>query len=116
MPCIDWKTYFPRFKDEKGDNASLHLVKFHMHVHKLWVQFHEYCLMKMSMATLERKEKQWYENLLFACLYSLQDFHIVFFENYKGSYPSLLLVQDYCPYFVSFIQNFENAYEDDEFM
>jgi len=30
-----------KFKDEKGDDAALHLVKFHMHVCKLKVQFHE---------------------------------------------------------------------------
>jgi hypothetical protein len=31
MPCIDWQTHFPKFKDEEGDDVSLHLVKFHMH-------------------------------------------------------------------------------------
>jgi len=31
MPCIDWQTYFPKFKDKEGDDVSFHLVKFHMH-------------------------------------------------------------------------------------
>jgi hypothetical protein len=41
--------------------------------------------MKMFMATLEGKEKQWYENLWSASLYSLQYFHTIFFEKYKES-------------------------------
>ena len=87
-----------------------------MHVGKIKFQFHEDCLMKMFMVTLEEKEKQWYENSPSASLYSLQDFHTSFFENYKRSYPSLLLVQDCCHRFEIFIQNLENAYEDDVFM
>jgi hypothetical protein len=39
--------------------------------------------MKMFMVTLEGKGKQWYENLPFASLYSLQDFHTIFFEIIK---------------------------------
>ena len=57
MPCIDCQTYMPRFIDGKGDDVALHLVKFHMHVRKLKVQFHEDCLMQMFMVTLEGKEK-----------------------------------------------------------
>jgi hypothetical protein len=57
MPCIDWQTYLPKFKDEEGDDVALHLIKFHMHTHKLKVKFHEDCLMKMFMATLEGKGK-----------------------------------------------------------
>jgi len=68
MPFIDWKTYLPRFIDGKGDDASLPLVKFIMHVRKLNVQFHEDFLMNMFMVTLEGKAKQWYENLPFASL------------------------------------------------
>jgi len=70
MYHTDWQTYLPKFRDDKGDDVALHLVKFHMHVCKIRVQFHEDCLMKMSMATLEGKTKQWYENLPFASLYS----------------------------------------------
>jgi hypothetical protein len=116
MPCIDWQTYLPRFKDGKGDDVALHLIRFHMHVRKLRVQFHEDCLMKMFMATLEGKEKQWYENLPSASLYSLKDFHTTFFEKYKESYSSLLLVKHCCEHFENFIEHLENAYEDDEFM
>jgi hypothetical protein len=35
MPSVDWKTYLPRFKDKKGDDVAIHLVRFHMHVRKL---------------------------------------------------------------------------------
>jgi hypothetical protein len=83
MPCIDWKTYFPKFKHEEGDDVSFHLIKFHMHIHKLQVELHEYFRMKMFMATLEGKEILWYEKLRAASLYSRQDFHMVFYENYK---------------------------------
>lgn len=79
MPSIDWKTCLPKFKDEKGHNATLHLIRFHMHVHTLRIRFHEDCLMKMFMATLEGKTQSWYENLPHACIYSLKDFHSVFF-------------------------------------
>jgi hypothetical protein len=74
MPCIDWKTYLPKFKDEEGDDDALHLIKFHMHSRKLKVKWHEYCLMKMFMATLHGNARSWYENLPSASLYSLQGF------------------------------------------
>ena len=104
IPCIYWQTYLPRFKDGKGDDVALHLVKFHMHVRKLKVKLHKYFLMKIFMTTLEGKARLWYEKLTAANLYSLKDFHTIFFENYKGSYPSLLLVQNCCHYFENFIQ------------
>ena len=56
MPCIDWQTYFPKFKNEEGNDATPHLIKIHMHIHKLGVKFKEYFLMKMFMATLEGKQ------------------------------------------------------------
>ena len=37
MPKVEWLTDLPIFKDEKKDNVSLHLVRFHMHVHSLKV-------------------------------------------------------------------------------
>jgi hypothetical protein len=72
--------------------------------------------MKMFKASLEGKERSWYKKLLAASLYSLKDFHTIYFENYKGSYPSLLLVQNCCDYFENFIQNMENVYEYEVFM
>jgi hypothetical protein len=55
LPRIDWQTYLPKFKDQEGDDVALHLVKFHMHVHRLQIQFSEDCLMNMFMETLEGK-------------------------------------------------------------
>ena len=55
MPEVDWLDDLPIFKDEKKDNAALHLVKFHMHVRSLKAHFPEDCLMKMFMTTLEGK-------------------------------------------------------------
>jgi len=35
MPKVEWPDDPPIFKDEKKDNAALHLVRFHMHVQSL---------------------------------------------------------------------------------
>jgi hypothetical protein len=63
IPHINWKNYLPKFKDGKGNVVILHLIRFHMHICKLGVEFHEDCLMKIFMATLEGKEILWYEGL-----------------------------------------------------
>ena len=55
MPKVEWLDDLPIFKDEKKDNVALQLVRFHMHVHNLKVQFPEDFLMKMFIATLEVK-------------------------------------------------------------
>ena len=52
IPNIDWITYLPRFKDQKNDDAGIHLFRFHKHIHKLGVELHEDSLMKMFMASL----------------------------------------------------------------
>ena len=41
IPNIDWQAYLPRFKDQKGDDATIHLFRFHNHIHKLGVELHE---------------------------------------------------------------------------
>jgi len=81
ISCIDLKSYFPKLKDENGDDVALHLIKFHMHAHKMRVQFPEDCLMKMFMATLEGNIRSWYEGFPFASIYSLKYFHSIFFEE-----------------------------------
>ena len=53
IPKVDWLQNLPMFKNMEGNDAALHLVKFHIHVHKLKINFLEDCLMKMFMATLE---------------------------------------------------------------
>jgi hypothetical protein len=116
MPQVDWKTYLPKFRDGNGDDATLHLIRFHMHVRKLKIRFHEDCLMKIFMATLEGKARSWYERFPLACMYSLKDFHSIFFEKYRESYPSFLLIEDCCYHFENFIQELESAYDDEEFM
>lgn len=40
----------------------------------------------------------------------------MFFEKYKESYPSLILVQNYCSHVHSFIEYLENFYGDNELM
>lgn len=93
IPKVDWLTHLPKFKDQEGEYAAFHLIKFHMHISRLKVQFLEDCLMKMFMATLEEKARTWYEKLPHASIYSLQDFYAVFCENYKRDHPSLALVE-----------------------
>ena len=53
IPKVDWQRNFPMFKDDDKNDATLHIVRFHMHICKLKVYFPKYCLMKIFMATLE---------------------------------------------------------------
>ena len=63
LPCIDSQVHLPKFKEEKGDDVALHLVKFHMHLHRLRIELLEDSLMKMFMASLEGNARSWYEKL-----------------------------------------------------
>ena len=83
MLKVEWLTNLPIFKDEKNYNASLHLVRFHIHVHSLKVQFAEDCLMNMFMVTLEEKAWSCYESLPNGSLYSLFYFHLAFYVTYE---------------------------------
>ena len=116
MPKVDWLYDLPIFKDEKKYNVSLHLVRFHMHVCSLKVQFPEHCLMKMFMTTLEGKAWSWYKSLENGSIYSLANFHDEFYEMYKECHPSLLLVKDCCKQSLRLIQYLEDCYDDEEFM
>ena len=107
MPKVDWQRNFPVFKNVKGNDATLHLVRFHMHVCILKINFPEDCMMNIFMATLECEARSWYESLSPTCIYYLKDFHTMFFEMYKESCPSLILVQNCCKHVDSFIENLE---------
>lgn len=63
IPRIDWQTCLPKFKDHERDDASLHLVKFHFHIHNLGVYLPKDYLMNMSMDSLEEDVRSWYERL-----------------------------------------------------
>ena len=117
IPCIDWQTCLPKFKDEEGDVVAVHLIKIHMHIYKLGVEFKEDYLMKMFKASLEGKEISWYEILPVASLYSLEYFHSAFYENYKESYPSLSLFENCSQVnFENFMQHMEDDYGVEELM
>jgi len=116
MPKVDWSRNLPTSNDDGKKDAALHLVRFHMHIRKLKVDFPEDCLMKIFLATLEGEAQSWYENLPLACIYCLKDFHALFIERYQVSYPSLNLVHDCCKHAYSFIESLEKYYEDDNFM
>lgn len=116
IPKVDWSRNLPIFNDDGKKDAALHLVRFHMHIRKLKLDFPEDCLMKIFLATLEGEAQSWYESLPPACIYCLKDFHAMFIERYKDSYPSLNLVLDCCKHAYSFIESLEKFYEDDNFM
>ena len=116
FPKVNWQRNLPMFKDDNRNDAALHLVRFHLHIHKLKIDFPDYCLMKIFMATLEGDARSWYESLLPTCIHCLKDFHTMFFERYKEFYPSLNLVQNCCKHVYSFIEHLEKVYEDDDFM
>ena len=116
IPKVDWSKNLPVFRNVEGNDAALHLVKFHIHVHKLKINFPEDCLMKMFMATLEDEARSWYESLPPASIYCLKDFHAIFFERYKESCASLILVQNCCEHVSSFIEDLENFYGRDDLM
>ena len=90
LPRTNWKTYFPKFRDEQGDDVALHFLKFQMHIHRLRIEFPKDCLMKMFMASLEGKARSWFEKLSLGSFYSLKYFHSIFFERY--SFISLFII------------------------
>ena len=104
----------PKFIDGNEDEAILHLIKFHWHIHKLGIKFHEVCLMKMFMATLEGKSRSWYEGLMPCSLFSLKEFHTTFFEFYGKYHHSFLLFKDCCESCENFIQYLEENFGDEE--
>ena len=55
MPKVDWSRNLPTFNDDGKKDAALHLIIFHMHIHKLKVDFPEDCLMKIFLATWKVK-------------------------------------------------------------
>jgi len=59
IPCIYWKGTLSKCKGEDGEDASLHLVKFHFHIHRLKTNFTEDCLMKIFMVKLEEITRKW---------------------------------------------------------
>ena len=72
MPEINWMKNLPIFRDEKVDDPLLHLIKFHIHIRRLKVEWHEDCLVKLFMATLEGSARNWYEWLEPGILFSLR--------------------------------------------
>ena len=53
IPKVDWGSDLPRFQDKNTDNILLHLIQFHIHSSRLKGDWHEDCLMKIFMETLE---------------------------------------------------------------
>ena len=60
--------------------------------------------MKMFMATLEERARLWYERFPTATIYSLEDLYSMFCNKYKESYPSTVLVENFC-------ENLDNIFQ-----
>ena len=84
LPQINWDKSLLMFQDEKIDDPLLHLIKNHIYVWGLKVEWHKDYLMKMFMATLEGKARNWYEWLEPGILFSLKDFHKYFINTIQG--------------------------------
>ena len=112
MPQVNWIKKLPIFQDEKCDDLLLNLINFHIHVWRLNVEWHEDCLMKMFMATLEGKARNWYEWLEPGILFYLKDFHKVFYKHYIGYFPSLSLAKNCCDQSQDIIQYLIDSDED----
>ena len=102
IPCIDWKTRLPKFKGRDGEDASLHLVKFHFHIHILKAKIPEDFLMNIYMASLEEIVRKLYESLPSASLYSLKDFHSVLIQHYQSYNFSLSMMDSCCEIYENF--------------
>ena len=112
MPQVNWDDNLPVFQGEKFDDPLLHLIKFHIHVWRLKVEWHEDCLMKMFMLTLEGKARGWYEWLRTGSLFSLRDLHMKFYDHYKENSPYLLLEGSCCNQSEGLIEYLAGIYED----
>ena len=116
IPNIYLQAYLSIFKDQKGDDASLHLFRFHKHIHKLGVELYENYLIKMFMVSLEGKERSWYDGFPTGSLSSFKYFHTIFHEHFERHYPSMLLLQDCCIHDREFIENVKDECGDDQYL
>ena len=90
----------------------LHLIKIYIHVWRLKVEWHDDCLMKMLMLTLEGKSRDWYEWLRTGNLFSLRDLHMIFYDHYKEKSPYLSLDGIFCNQYEGIIEYLVGIYED----
>ena len=111
-PKVNWDKNIPIFENENIDDPLLHLIKFCIHSWRLKGDWHDNCLTKLFMANLEGKAREWYEALKPASLFSLKDFHKVFYEHYKEDFPSLPLAENCCDQAEDLIYYLKNINED----
>ena len=70
LPKVNWGKNLPMFQDENIDDPLLHLIKFNIHSSRLKGNWHEDCLMKIFMETLEGKTREWYEAQTYKFVFS----------------------------------------------
>lgn len=116
LPCIYLKTGLPKFKDHDAKGTSLHLVQFHFYIHRLKTKLPKDFLMKIFIDNLGEIARKWYDNLPFASLYSLKDFHSLLFQHYQSCNFSLSVMDRCCEIYENFIKLLENLYGDEECM
>ena len=96
IPTIDiWGDCLPRFKENKEDNPSDHLVKFHEYIDQLDLHHEDVC-MKMFTYSLEGNARQWYRSLPSSSISSLREFHAVFIKHYKRYYSLDTFLEECC--------------------
>ena len=87
-----------------------------MHIHRLRIEFPEDCLMKMFTQTLEERERLWYERLPPTSIYFLEGLYSVFCKEYKESYPSIELVENFCGKIEKLFQHMGIDIDDEDLM
>jgi len=118
VPTMDvWGDCLPRFRENKEDNPSDHLIKFHQCMVQLNIQ-HEDVLMKMFMYSLEKDARDWYFSLPAVNISSLKEFHTCFRKRCKYLYPAELFLKDCCEqadvyHTISDLKNYDDEYSQE---
>jgi hypothetical protein len=103
VPAIDvWGDDLPWFREKDEDNPAHHVIKFHQHMDQLSIH-HEDVLMKMFMYSLEGYARQWYKTFPASSIFSLKEFHDVFYSHCKIIYPVERLFENCCEGYASYI-------------
>jgi hypothetical protein len=83
VPTIDeWGDCFPKFREDRDDNPTDHLLEFHEVMYQLGIH-HEDVLMKMFMYSLEGEAREWFRSLPPSSISSLKYFHVAFHNHCK---------------------------------
>jgi hypothetical protein len=114
VPFMDiWGDYIPWFREEKEDNPSNHLIRFHQCMAQLHIH-DEDVLMKMFFYSLEGDEREWYLSLTLSSISSLKEFHRAFHEHCKRYFSQEIMFEYCCEEFHLDIQHIVSSGREDE--